>query len=74
MIESLPELWSLWLEFISLKEGKHIPVFALGHLSHFAGFVCSFPESINEGTGKGRSYVKNLNMNGEFIDVVGNMV
>ena len=43
-------------------------------LSHFAGLFVLFLRSIDESTGKGRSYVKNLNMNEEFIDVVGNMV
>ena len=60
----------LWLEFISLRGGKLVKVFALDHLSHFARFVCSFPRvSVRILGGRFVMFVKNLNMNGEFIVV-----
>ena len=55
MIGSSPELGPITAgtHLLKWREVKYW-FSALGHLSHFAGFVCSFLESIGEGiVGKG---------------------
>ena len=79
MIGSSPDLGPI-LAGISLLKWRKVKYrflntgFCPWPFESFCRVCLFFPESIDEGTGKGRSYVKNLNMNGEFIDVVGNMV
>ena len=74
MIGSSPELGPILAGIGLLKGGKLNIGFCTWPFESFCRVCLFFLESINEGIGKGRSYVKNLNMNGEFIDVVGNMV
>ena len=75
MIGSSPELGPIMAGTHLLKRREVKYRFCTDHLSHFAGFFVFFPRvSVRILGGKEVILVKNLNMNGEFIDVVENTV